>query len=91
VPLVVVTVENDRVKAEAQTRAREYLKAHDVPATFEGASGPVAEMIVRIAGERECDWIIMGSYGPNPLVEMVKGSAVDAVLRATRMPVLICR
>jgi nucleotide-binding universal stress UspA family protein len=67
------------------------LKARDVQATFERTSGPVAEMILRTAGERECDWIIMGSYGPSPLVEMVKGSAVDAVLRASKKPVLICR
>jgi nucleotide-binding universal stress UspA family protein len=40
---------------------------------------------------RQCDWIIMGSYGPSPLAEMAKGSVVDAVLRASKKPVLICR
>ena len=90
-PLVVATAENDHVKAETQARAREYLEAHDVRAAFERRTGPAAEAILRTADERECDWIIMGSYGPNPLIEVVKGSTVDAVLRATKKPVLICR
>ena len=91
VPLNVVTVENHRVKAETQARAREYLEAHDVRAEFERKSGSAAEAILRTADEQECARIIMGSYGPNPLVEMVKGSAVDGVLRASQRPVLICR
>ena len=90
-PLVVATAENDHVKVETQARAREYLEAHDVRAAFERKTGPAAEAILRTADERECDWIIMGSYGPNPLIEVVKGSTVDAVLRATKKPVLICR
>jgi nucleotide-binding universal stress UspA family protein len=46
---------------------------------------------LQTADEQECDWIIMGSYGPNPPVEIVKGSTVDDVLRASKRPVLICR
>ena len=90
-PLVVVTAKDGRAKAEAPMHAQEYLEAHDVRAMVEIKPGPAAEAILRTADERECDWIIMGSYGPNPLVEMVKGSAVDAVLRASKKPVLICR
>ena len=90
-PLSVVTVENDRVKAETQARAREYLEAHDVRAAYERKSGSATDAILQTADEQACDWIIMGSYGPNPLVEIVKGSAVDGVLRASKRPVLICR
>lgn len=89
VSLTVVTVEDGRAKTEALARAQDYLEAHDVRATYEIKSGPAAEAILRAADE--CDWIIMGSYGPNPLVEMVKGSAVNAVLRTSKKPMLICR
>jgi nucleotide-binding universal stress UspA family protein len=91
VSLAVVTAEDGRATAQGLAHAQAYLEAHDVRATYESRSGPAAEAILRAAGERECDWIIMGSYGPNPLVEMVKGSAVDAVLRGSKKPVLICR
>ena len=34
---------------------------------------------------------MMGGYGYGPVAEVVLGSAVDGVLRASRQPVLICR
>jgi nucleotide-binding universal stress UspA family protein len=46
---------------------------------------------MRTAEEHECDLIIMGGYGFSPVMEIVLGSAVDEVLRASRRPVLICR
>jgi nucleotide-binding universal stress UspA family protein len=33
----------------------------------------------------------MGSYGFNPLLEVVLGSTVDKILRSAEMPVLVCR
>jgi nucleotide-binding universal stress UspA family protein len=33
----------------------------------------------------------MGSYGYNPVLEVVLGSAVDQVLRSSQHPTLICR
>jgi nucleotide-binding universal stress UspA family protein len=90
-PLVVLTVETDRTKLEAQKRAQEYLTEHGVRATFVHKSGPAAEAILKTVEEHGCDLIIMGSYGPNPLVEVVMGSTVDDVLRTSRKPVLICR
>ena len=37
------------------------------------------------------DLILMGGYGYGPVAEVVLGSAVDGVLRASSQPVLICR
>jgi nucleotide-binding universal stress UspA family protein len=90
-PLVVTTVENERVSAETQKRAQLYLLEHEVSATFALKSGSAASAILTTAEENGCDLILMGSYGPNPLVEVVKGSTVDDVLRACKKPVLICR
>ena len=89
--LVVLTVETDRTKPETQRRAREYLAEHGVEATFVQKRAPVAGTILTAAEEYQCDWTIMGSYGPNPLVEVVRGSAVDEVLRGSQKPILICR
>ena len=54
-------------------------------------TGPVAEAILKTAEEHESDLIIMGGYGLGPVLEVVLGSAVDQVLRASRRPMLICR
>ncbi len=90
-PLVVVTVDTDRIKPEVQRRAHEYLATHEVRATYEHKSGPAAEAILQASEQHASDLIIIGNYGPNPLLEVVRGSTVDDVLRASRQPVLICR
>jgi len=92
IPLVVVTViEPGRTTADTLARAQEYLESHSVQAAFVKEAGPVAEAILKTAEEHESDLIIMGGYGLGPVLEVVLGSAVDQILRASRRPVLICR
>jgi len=92
IPLVVVTViEPGRTTADTLARAQKYLEAHGVQATFVKESGPVAEAILKTADQHESDLIIMGGYGLGPVLEVVLGSAVDQILRASRRPMLICR
>jgi len=62
-----------------------------VQAAFVKESGSVAESILKMAEEHESDLIIMGGYGFSPVLEVVLGSAVDQMLRASRRPMLICR
>lgn len=91
-PLTVVTVvEGGHVTPDTLTEARQYLQRHGVQASLVVESGPVAEVILRAMEEYESDLILMGGYGHSPLLEVVLGSAVDRVLRASRQPVLICR
>jgi nucleotide-binding universal stress UspA family protein len=91
-PLVVVTVlERRRTTPTTLDRARRYLQKHDVEATFVQERGPVAEAILQNAETHMSDLIIVGGYGRRPLLEVVLGSAVDQVMRASRRPMLICR
>jgi nucleotide-binding universal stress UspA family protein len=92
ISLVVVTViELGRTTSETLARAQEYLETHGVQAALVKESGPVAEAILKTAEEQESDLIIMGGYGRSPVLEVVLGSTVDQVLRASRRPMLICR
>lgn len=75
----------------ALDHARKYLEFHEVKATFLEEDGPAAETILRAAEEQAADLILMGGYSAQPLVEVVVGSTVDAVLRRTCLPILICR
>lgn len=54
-------------------------------------TGPVSDVILREARKRQADLIVMGGYGYPPLLEMLLGSTVDAVLRRSKIPVLICQ
>lgn len=92
IPLVTVSVrENSSVTPEVQDRAREYLAANGVGASFVMEEGPPARAILGVAEAEQCDLILMGGYGRGPVAEVVIGSLVDSVLRASRWPVLICR
>ncbi len=92
IPLVVMTViESGRTTSETLARAQGYLERHGVQATLVKEGGPVTEAILKVAEEHHSDLIIMGGYGFSPVLEVVLGSTVDQVLRATRRPTLICR
>jgi nucleotide-binding universal stress UspA family protein len=92
ISLVVVTVmENGRIPSDALTHAQNYLESHQVQATYIKESGVAPDVILKAAEEHESNLIIMGGYGHSPVVEVVLGSAVDQVLRASRQPMLICR
>jgi nucleotide-binding universal stress UspA family protein len=51
----------------------------------------VSDIIMEFAENQSVDMIIMGGYGFPPFLELLLGSTVDAVLRETRIPVLICK
>jgi nucleotide-binding universal stress UspA family protein len=53
--------------------------------------GSVAGVIVETAESKQCDLVIMGGYGFDPVMEIALGSQVDEVLRTSRLPILICR
>lgn len=90
--LTVLTVaESERPSTTMLAHAQEYLAAHDVAAEGLQRTGPVAETILQTATERDSNLLIVGGYGFKPMLEVVLGSTVDALLRASRWPVLICR
>jgi nucleotide-binding universal stress UspA family protein len=92
IPLTVLSVvEEGRVTAETLERARSYLEDHTVQADYLLEAGPASEAILRIAKARTANLLIMGGYGFSPVLEMMLGSAVDHVLRASDVPTLICR
>jgi nucleotide-binding universal stress UspA family protein len=92
IPLVIVTViESGRTTSDTLERAQSYLETHKVQATIVKGNGPVAEAILKAAKEHASNLIVMGGYGFSPVLEVVLGSTVDHVLRASQRPVLICR
>jgi nucleotide-binding universal stress UspA family protein len=91
-PLVVVTVvEGGEVTPDTLVEAGQYLEAQGVEVILLRKYGSVAEVIMEAVEEHGGDLILMGGYGHSPLLEVVLGSAVDRVLRASPQPVLICR
>lgn len=91
-PLVVVIAGESESEAEAIIDdARFYLIARGVSATYVVRQGEPAAAIRETAEAYDSDLIVMGGYGFQPLLEVVRGSTVDQVLRWRRWPALICR
>jgi len=55
------------------------------------AHGDAAAEIVRVAGEREVDLIVISSHGLTGLGRMIFGSTAEAVVRHARCPVLVVK
>jgi nucleotide-binding universal stress UspA family protein len=92
IPLTVVSVEGAGTDAEDMLEeADEYLHTRGVKADTLLQEGTVFEAILRAAENTGSDFLILGGYGSNPMVEAVLGSQVDAILRESCLPVLICR
>ncbi len=88
--LVVVTVpELTRHAATTLADARAYLERFGVPADYVMRSGPVAESLVAVADERDCDVILMGAYRYSRWLESLLGGVVERTLLAARRPVLV--
>lgn len=53
------------------------------------ARGKPMDVIVKTAEERDCDLIVMGSYGHGGLAGAIMGSTAQRVLRRSKRPVLV--
>jgi nucleotide-binding universal stress UspA family protein len=90
--LAVLSVgESETVTMQTLDDARQYLESHALQAAYRYESGNPGEAIVNVSQESPYDLIIMGGYGYHPMLEVFLGSSVDHVLRASCIPVLICR
>ncbi len=76
---------------EVQNKARTYLESHNIEAEYIAPVGKAAINILLAVEKHNCDFIIMGGYGSNQLVELFLGSTVEDVMRHSWYPILICQ
>jgi nucleotide-binding universal stress UspA family protein len=92
VPLYVLTVaEPGKIDPKIINHARYYLRSRQIPATYIQRKGRIAEVILEVQAEQDCELIFMGGYSKPPVIDVVLGSPLDQVLRESPAPVLICR
>ncbi|HEX6387373.1 MAG TPA: universal stress protein [Anaerolineae bacterium] len=106
-PQLVMTHTDGSIYAELLTNLRQqaeedaalYLKAHQNLLRQQGYSvhshisegEPVAEIILEVAANRDCDTIVMSTHGRGGISRWVFGSVADKVLRQANVPVLLIR
>lgn len=90
--LTVISVpENGKVGEQSLERAQDYLQARNIEAEYVLKDKPVAEAILDLANELDCDLILMGGYSASPILQVVIGSTLDRVLRESTHPIIICK
>ncbi|MDA7640208.1 universal stress protein [Opitutaceae bacterium] len=53
------------------------------------AQGPTADTILKEAADLKVDLIVLGSHGHGALYELIVGTVTEALLRASKFPVLV--
>lgn len=76
---------------DALQAAREALEAGGVRFTPQVLIGPPAETIARLARERGCHAILMGTRGLGALASVVMGSVTREVVRLAEVPVTLVK
>ena len=89
--LVFTAQEGTRVKADVQDYARRYLEIHEVEAEYIVAEQGPTDCLKQIVEERGADLVLMGSHGGTVVRQVLIGSALDHMLRESRIPIFICR
>jgi nucleotide-binding universal stress UspA family protein len=90
--LSVISVGDSAQKVEETlSQARQYIEQHGLEANYQAHSGEPAEIILEAAAKAGCDWLLTGTYGLTPLLEIVLGSTLDSLLQNTSIPLLVSR
>jgi nucleotide-binding universal stress UspA family protein len=84
-------VDGTKVKAEVQDYVRRYLDIHEVEAEYILSEQGALDHLKKTAEEQHVDLVLMGTYGGTVLQQVFIGSAVDYMLRESRIPLFICR
>lgn len=89
--LIVFTAVDDSVKADTQDYVRRYLDIHEVEAEYMISEHGAMDHLKSTIEERDIDLLLMGSYGVSMIRQLFSGSALDYMLRTSRVPTFICR
>ena len=89
--LVVFTALGGPVKADVQEYVRRYLEFHEVDATYVLTEKGAMDGLKLAAEEYTADLVLMGSYGVSLLRQLLDGSALDYMMRESKVPLFICR
>lgn len=89
--LIIFTALDRSVNAETQEYVRRYLDIHEVEAEYTLSEQGAMDQLKKTAEERSVDLVLMGSHGGSVLQQVFVGSALDYMLRESKIPTFICR
>jgi nucleotide-binding universal stress UspA family protein/uncharacterized ParB-like nuclease family protein len=88
---VFTAVDGKKVTADIQEYVRRYLDIHEVEAEYILSERGAMDTLKQTAEERNIDLVFMGSHGGTVFNQVFVGSALDYMLRESKVPIFICR
>jgi nucleotide-binding universal stress UspA family protein len=89
--LVVFTaLDGTKVLADVQDYVRRYLELHEVEAEYMISERGALEYLKQTVEEQSADLLLMGRYGVSMIRQVFSGSALDTMLRESKVPIFIC-
>lgn len=89
--IIFTALDDTRVKADAQDYVRRYLDIHEVEADYLVGEHGAMDALKSTVEERDVDLVLMGSHGGSTLRQVLVGSALDYMLRESKIPIFVCR
>jgi nucleotide-binding universal stress UspA family protein len=89
--MVFTAMDSAKVKTDVQEYVRRYLELHEVEAEYMIGNHGATDYLAKTVEERNVDLVLMGSHGGSILEQVFIGSALDYMLRESRVPTFICR
>ena len=89
--IVFTAMDGTKVKVDAQEYVKRYLEIHEVEAEYIISEHGAMDHLKNTAEEQGVDLVLMGSHGGSVLQQVFVGSALDYMLRESKVPTFICR
>ena len=89
--IVFTAIDGQKLTSDVQEYVRRYLEFHELEAEYLVSEHGAMDHLKRTAEEREVDLVLMGSHGGSVLQQVFVGSALDYMLRESKVPTFICR
>ena len=87
---VATALEDSASKYNPLDIARQYLDSREIQATLISDTGLPSDVIISAMENERCDFIIVGGYGHQSVLEIFLGSTLNGLLRKSNNPILIC-
>ena len=89
--IVFTAVDGKKVTADVQEYVKRYLDIHEVNAEYILSERGAMGFLKQTVEERNVDLVLMGSHSGTVLEQVFIGSALDYMLRESKVPTFICR
>jgi nucleotide-binding universal stress UspA family protein len=89
--IIFTALDGSKLGPDAQGHVRRYLDIHEVQAEYIISEHGAMDYLKKTAEERSVDLVLMGSHGGSMLQQVFVGSALDYMLRESKVPTFICR